>query len=398
MILRQLIGPALLSALLAGTAVSAQDGDLGGLRSRAEAGDAEAQYQLALRFDQGQGVPQNFAAARPWLLRAAEQGQAAAQNLLGLYHVRRLTGDRAETDQAQALHWLRQAAQSGVPDYLFNLARALDTPVAGAPDPAAAAALYQRAAEAGHVEAAVSLGVLYQEGIGVAQDYAAARALYERAGATGHPRALNNLGLLYVRGDGVPQDYAAAADLFEQAAQSGLAEAVRNLGVLYENGFGVAQDDARAAALYRQAAGLVRPDSAAALSYGFDPRLSRPAADDPGWRADTLRAARAGDPLAQYLAGGLALREGGARDAATWFARAARKGLRGAMTNLGLMYVKGEGVPQDYLLGYMWLSLAVSAGDPEARVAAELLLPRLTPGQLAEAQTRAEAKWAAIER
>ncbi|MCJ7874795.1 hypothetical protein [Phaeobacter sp. J2-8] len=32
------------------------------------------------------------------------------------------------------------------------------------------------------------------------------------------------------------------------------------------------------------------------------------------------------------------------------------------MANLSVMYFKGQGLPQDYMLGHMWLMLAKAAG------------------------------------
>jgi TPR repeat protein len=55
---------------------------------------------------------------------------------------------------------------------------------------------------------------------------------------------------------------------------------------------------------------------------------------------------------------------------------------------LGLMYNSGEGVPQDYVIAYMWLTLATASGDEVAAGAAvvrERLAKRMSPEQVAEA-------------
>ncbi|MFP6573488.1 MAG: tetratricopeptide repeat protein, partial [Vicinamibacterales bacterium] len=52
----------------------------------AEAGDAEAQCQLGLRYANGIGVTQNYVEAVRWYRLAAEQGHAGGQNALaGMY-------------------------------------------------------------------------------------------------------------------------------------------------------------------------------------------------------------------------------------------------------------------------------------------------------------------------
>ena len=57
------------------------------MRPLVEQGDAEAQYNLGFMYEHGQGVPQDYAAARRWYRKAAGQGYAGAQySLGGMYH------------------------------------------------------------------------------------------------------------------------------------------------------------------------------------------------------------------------------------------------------------------------------------------------------------------------
>ena len=57
-------------------------------RKAAEQGDADAQYNLGVMYDAGQGVPQDYAAAVSWYRKAAEQGYAGAQYNLGVMYER----------------------------------------------------------------------------------------------------------------------------------------------------------------------------------------------------------------------------------------------------------------------------------------------------------------------
>jgi TPR repeat protein len=50
----------------------------------AERGNARAQSRLAYMYWVGRGVPKNYVVAAWWARRAAEQGEPAAQYLLGL--------------------------------------------------------------------------------------------------------------------------------------------------------------------------------------------------------------------------------------------------------------------------------------------------------------------------
>lgn len=378
---------ATLHIALAGAALAQDAPSLADLTAAARAGDTQAQTALGQRYLEGGDTQlQNHAEAAIWFARAAEAGDATAQNALGKLY---FTGLGVARDAATALRWLDAAAQSGVPEYIYDLATVLDTdPVLA--DPARAAALYARAQQAGHVPAAVSLGVLHQNGTGVAQDYARAKALYEIGVAAGDARAHNNLGLLYVRGHGVEQDYARAAALFQVAVDQGLRPAMTNLGVLYANGFGVPLDEARADALYRAGGSGGEPPAPARFPY--DPRLGPPPQDD---RALALldRSARADDPVALFQMGWL-LATARAADFATLarardhFQRAADRGHGVAMANLAMMYFEGTGGAQDYVLGHMWMLMAKRAGAPTQALDA-LHAQTATPDQVNAAQIRA---------
>jgi TPR repeat protein len=365
-----------------------QTADPAALTARAESGEAAAQYALAERYHHGDGVLQNYARAADWYERAARQGLAEAQNRLGQYYH---SGLGRAIDQTEALRWLRAAAEQGDPEHLFNLAMALENGADGSQDPAAAAPTYAAAADQGHVGAMTSLGVLYQNGTGVAQDFARALALYERAAAAGDARAQNNLGLMYVRGTGIGQDYARAVALFQAATDQGLRTAMTNLGVMYANGFGVPHDEARAEALYRAGG---QGGAAPASAFTFDPRLVPPTTD-PDSLAALESSARAGDPVAAFLLGWVLSQQAPGdpvvmRQAADWFRQAADRGHGAAMANLGLLYQLGLGLPQDYMLAQMWLTLAQATGL-DTGAARHALSARMTPKQINTAQARAAA-------
>lgn len=353
-------------------------------QTAAQLGEVAAQVALADRYHRGDGVTQDFAQAAEWYAKAAAQGDPKAQNQLGRYRFEGLGGPQ---DRAEAMALFEQAAKSGMPQYVFDLAAVLEQ----SPETIAqAATLYAQAAEGGFLDAAVSLGVLYQAGTGVPQDFARAKALYEGPARQGHPRALNNLGLLYVRGTGVPQDYARAAEFFSAAADRGLKTAMTNLGVLYENGFGVPLDEARAAELYRQAGGRPAAEAEAEQTIIYDTRLHPVDTSEDGIKALQARA-RAGDPVAMFQFGWVLLQSEDAPfanfyQAGEMFRRAAEQGYGPAMVNLGTLYFEGRGVPQDFVLGQMWMIRAAGAGVPEAAPIAQSFSDRLTPAQINDAQ------------
>ena len=84
----------------------------------AEQGDADAQFNLGVMYNQGQGVPQDNKTAVKWYKLAAEQGHASAQHYLGvMYH----EGQGVPQDNKTAVKWYKLAAEQGDADAQLNL-------------------------------------------------------------------------------------------------------------------------------------------------------------------------------------------------------------------------------------------------------------------------------------
>ena len=76
-------------------------------------------------------------------------------------------------------------------------------------------------------------------------------------------------------------------------------------------------------------------------------------------------------------------------EAMKWYRLAADQGVARAQEMLGWMHYFGEGVPQDYTEAYAWLSIAATGGDAEVVAARDRLASKLTPEELPKAQKRA---------
>jgi len=81
-----------------------------GLRTAAEAGDARAQYNLGVAYEEGRGVPSNTRQAVKWYRLAAQQDDADAQLALGVAYA---IGEGVDRDYALAYVWFSQAARQG---------------------------------------------------------------------------------------------------------------------------------------------------------------------------------------------------------------------------------------------------------------------------------------------
>ena len=79
-------------------------------------------------------------------------------------------------------------------------------------------------------------------------------------------------------------------------------------------------------------------------------------------------------------------------EAMKWYRLAAEQGHAMAQLNLGVMYNDGQGVPKDYVLAHMWVNLAAAKGVKKAVKARDLLEILMTPAQLAEAK-RLAREW-----
>ena len=75
-----------------------------------------AQFNLAIMYAEGQGVPRDEAQSRVWMQRSADLGDAGAQHNMGNYlHRASLKGlpEEAPESRIQAYKWLQLAAAQG---------------------------------------------------------------------------------------------------------------------------------------------------------------------------------------------------------------------------------------------------------------------------------------------
>lgn len=141
-----------------------------------------------------------------------------------------------------------------------------------------------------------------------------------------------------------------------KAAEQGDAKAQVNLGLMYDQGVVVPQDYQQAVIWYTKGAEQGDADAQANLGVMYKEGL--------GVTQDYLQAL-------------------------SWYTKAAEQGHTKAQVNLAVMYYEGQGIPQNYGLAYVWSSLAAAAGDEKGVINRELLIAKLTPKGLAEAQAQA---------
>jgi len=101
-------------------------------------------------------------------------------------------------------------------------------------------------------------------------------------------------------------------------------------------------------------------------------------------------AADQGDAIAQQYLGVMYIDGEGVpqnyAEAFKWYRLAADQSIANAQLCLGSMYATGKGVPQDYVRAHMWFNLSAAQGNENAESARDNIAKRLTPAQIAEAQ------------
>ena len=189
-------------------------------------GTASEQYNLGVRYQEGNGVTRDFGKAAELFQKAADQGYAPAQTNLGWLYK---NGDGVTKDLDKAKELFRKAAAQGNALAQAYLAELYQNGQGVTQDFGQAAELYQKAADQGWAPAQDNLGVLYQNGQGVTKDFGKAAELYQKAADQGYAAAQNHLGALYQYGAGVTKDLGKAAELYQKAADQGYAPAMANL-------------------------------------------------------------------------------------------------------------------------------------------------------------------------
>jgi len=251
------------------------------LMTAAEAGDRQAQSELAFAYQTGRGVPADQAAGVEWHSKAAEQGVMASKAALGRCLLKGV-GTRAQPIRAASV--LREAALAGEPNaqaqlgalFVHGFGRRTIRPdfdkaekwLLAASEQGVAQAQYdlaqlyfdkdaqeqglawlREAIEQDHPGAAYALlSTHYLEGDDVPQDEAESLRLLRRGAELGDAAAQNEYGVALREGSRVEKDVQQSVQWFEKAAWGDYTKAQVNLGRAYAHGIGVERDPVRGVA------------------------------------------------------------------------------------------------------------------------------------------------------
>lgn len=392
------------------------------LKTKAEKGDAAAQYELAQVYFNA-GVPADETEAYKWFTRAAESGHAKAAYKLA--HAYKSGWGKLGTNTNLALRWLKAAAERGHLPAQTSLATSYRYDAGDVAffllswgtgkDLSEAVKWYRNAAEQGDAGAQEALGEMYLHGEGVPTNISEGLRLLEQAIAGYEPQVqrkesvaeffiasiCSRLGDYFFKGQLLPKNITNAIHYYEKAANAPAwtdlaGEAQSQLGYIHAT---ETKNFAEAAKWYRKRAEAGEPTAqynlAICLYNGEGIERNRNEA------AKWFRAsAEQGNVDAQWRLG-MTYRngEGVPRDygeAVKWIRKAAEQGDYSAQNNLGVAYNTGEGVPRDYVEAYKWYNLAAASGEnaelrETSRRNLDIITRLMTPEQIAEAQRRSSA-------
>jgi localization factor PodJL len=133
------------------------------LRSAAERGDASAQFIVATRYLDGEGVTQDVTRAAHWYQKAASAGLAPAQYRLATLFER---GRGVPKDSTTALIWYERAAAQGNVKAMHNAAVIAAGAEAGKPNYDTAYKWFLAASQHGLKDSQFNLAVLYERALG----------------------------------------------------------------------------------------------------------------------------------------------------------------------------------------------------------------------------------------
>lgn len=188
--------------------------------------------KIAEYYALGKGVSEDSAESSRWLMIAAENGNALAQNMVGdlyYYGIGSITKNLQESAK-----WYLKAAQQDYPDGQYNIALAYLDGEGVAQNNSQGLMWLRKAAENNHPNAQDALAIIYGFGKnGVQEDMKEYVKWALKAAENGSPQSQFRAGCIYLNGlGGITPDKNKAIEWFKKAAAQGDQNAIQELSEL----------------------------------------------------------------------------------------------------------------------------------------------------------------------
>lgn len=342
------------------------------LLKQAQAGNAKAQYEVAVISDYGYtnnmllGIGHNNTV--DWYKKSAAQGYVPAQ--AGLARVIQFDngvqkdGGAINKSFADLFPKLEKLAQRGDPCAQYEMGWMFESGNGVLKNKAKSYEWYEKSAQQGYVFSQFHLGWMYHNGFGIEKNELKAFEWYEKAAMRGYAPAQDDIAHMYESGVGVIRDEAKAFAWYERSAQRGYAYAQFNLARVYINAIGVERDDAKA---YEWAAKASLQGNKQVLLLLSDMCQAMKNEADAYWC--NFRIARQGNVYAQeHFAemnhdGKNLFKVKDDAEAFKWYEKAALQGSNSAQNELGKMYESGIGVAKNAAKAFNWYEKSAIQGN-----------------------------------
>lgn len=200
------------------------------LQKRAHEGDAVAQNALGMFYYRGEMVPQDVAEAARRFRAAAEQNHTEAQANLGFLYA---TGVGVQQDWTEAAKWFMRAAEQDDCVAMASIAYCKLHGHGTAKDPNTAMVWLQRSRRPNYSAGKTWLDRLHLKMKGLETHARKAMRQVHHAAMQGDNEATQCMAELYLHGQGDPEDATLALDWLKTAAEAGDKKACRILARLY---------------------------------------------------------------------------------------------------------------------------------------------------------------------
>lgn len=219
------------------------------LTKSAEMGNAAAMRNLALLLTDKKDVED----ARPWWVKAAENGDIQAQIHEAYYAYNHSGGSNEELLRASKL--LEEAIEMEQPKAMHLLARIMLVKHCSLYDPLKAISLLEKSLNLGYMFSACILGDIYRFARGIEKDPEKAFSYYKLASSDPKDEDIESIGALrmadcYFEGFGTPKNQALAAELYDEYCDYS-DEYLEKCGDCWYYGYGVKKDKEKALETYQ---------------------------------------------------------------------------------------------------------------------------------------------------
>ncbi|KAF9967467.1 hypothetical protein BGZ73_000537, partial [Actinomortierella ambigua] len=193
-------------------------------------GHHEATFQLASMYMIGNGIPLNRSKGRDLLKQAGKQGHDASEVMTRVWDRHSSFFRKSLNKHIAALQELDSKDVATASSALGTLYLTSDNSGRSNQNNIATAKFYfERALMLGDSTSAVFLGMLYEEGTGVSTDWIKARQMYAHAAARWHVHGMHKLGMMMMHGRGGVRDVEKARLWLKRAADQNSVEALTHL-------------------------------------------------------------------------------------------------------------------------------------------------------------------------